>query len=629
MESSNNSNKSEIEHSSNQIRLKFENINYSLKKGNKRQVLKNCSGVALPGRLLTIIGTSGAGKSSLMNILSGRLRTNRNVEVTGDIKLNGSSKYSSEAFKQNTAYVLQEDLVFETLSVAETFDLSATLRLPSDMSAERKKRRIESIISNLGLERCRNSMVGGKEIRGVSGGERKRVCIGNELIINPSLFFLDEPTSGLDSYTALKIVKLLVNLARTGRTIIVTLHQPSSEMFANFDDLLVMSAGRVVYNGSAQRSMAVFAKLGSQVPVNSNPSDHYLSVVQVEKDKDLEKIDYFADNYLGYLKEEIDNDEDGQRKSLLEKPLTAEKIKKPGLMAQIYYLTIKRAVKNYIRTPSLTYLRAITTLFFSIICGILFYKLEFDQAGTNARLGSIFFILVNLLLNSVLNVVLQFPLEKKVVLNEVSNGMYTILPYFISKFLVELPINIIVALVYQLIVYFMIGFENTVKQFFIMFLVLILWMQIGYFIGMLIGVVAPTSELAVPLVSLTFTPAMLFSGFFINASQIKIWLRWATFVNYFRYILDMLFYNELNNNIRKYKVCILNECRFLTGKEVLSTIDRDDIKFWLWFGIGVIFMLFFAIITYVILLFKTNVNFGKPLYYHKSSIPTEEKKEEV
>ena len=125
-------------------------------------------------------------------------------------------------------------------------------------------------------------------IKGVSGGERKRTSIGVELITDPSLIFLDEPTTGLDSHTATQVMKLLSKLATSGRTIIQTIHQPNSDIFVMFDRLMLLAQGKCLYFNDAKLSVDYFAKIGFQIPEQSNPADYFMSIMSIES---IEKAD--------------------------------------------------------------------------------------------------------------------------------------------------------------------------------------------------------------------------------------------------------------------------------------------------------------------------------------------------
>ena len=151
----------------------------------------------------------------------------------------------------------QEDILLGTLSVRETICYSANLRLPAKMSKAEINGIVESTITEMGLEDCADRLIGNWHLRGISGGEKKRLSIALEILTRPSLLFLDEPTSGLDSASAFFVVQTLRNIAHDGRTVISSIHQPSSEVFALFDDLFLLSGGQTVYFGPAKMAVEV------------------------------------------------------------------------------------------------------------------------------------------------------------------------------------------------------------------------------------------------------------------------------------------------------------------------------------------------------------------------------------
>ncbi|KAK8597369.1 hypothetical protein V6N13_001981 [Hibiscus sabdariffa] len=204
------------------ICLKFEDVTYKVPV--KGHILHGITGLVHPGEVLALMGPSGGGKTTLLNLLSGRVKFH-----SGTITYN-NQPYSN-SLKWRIGFVLQDDVAFPHLTVKETLTYAALLRLPNTLTMQQKKERATSVISELGLVRCQNTVIGGTFFRGISGGERKRVCIANEILLNPSLLLLDEPTSGLDSTTALHIVQMLRSIARSGRTVVTTIHQPSSRLF--------------------------------------------------------------------------------------------------------------------------------------------------------------------------------------------------------------------------------------------------------------------------------------------------------------------------------------------------------------------------------------------------------------
>ncbi|KAM3567811.1 hypothetical protein VYU27_010050, partial [Nannochloropsis oceanica] len=229
-------------------------VNDRLNKGRKRLLLDDISGIVRPGEVLAIMGPSGCGKTSILEILGARTSP-----TEGGLASNG------RLFDADTRHMIglvpQDEALFPTLTVQETLLFSAELRLPASMSLAAKKERVEQVMEELNLTGVKDSLIGDKLHRGVSGGERKRVSIGKELAYQPQLLLCDEPTSGLDSFTSVKVMKLLRQLAERGRTLACTIHQPSSDIFARFDQLMLLVSGRVVYYGKSKQALAYFEAL--------------------------------------------------------------------------------------------------------------------------------------------------------------------------------------------------------------------------------------------------------------------------------------------------------------------------------------------------------------------------------
>lgn len=265
--------------------MQFEDVAYSISLSTKgtccspngtkstRSVLNGVSGICRPGELLAMLGPSGSGKTTLLTALAGRLPG----KISGNITYNGLPFSSS--MKRKTGFVAQDDVLYPHLTVIETLTYSALLRLPKKLTREEKIEQAEMVTKELGLTRCRNNIVGGPLLRGISGGERKRVSIGQEMLVNPSLLLLDEPTSGLDSTTAQRIVATIKGLARGGRTVITTIHQPSSRLYRMFDKVVVLSDGCPIYSGQAGRVMEYFGSIGYVPGFNfMNPADFLLDL---------------------------------------------------------------------------------------------------------------------------------------------------------------------------------------------------------------------------------------------------------------------------------------------------------------------------------------------------------------
>lgn len=204
------------------------NMTVDMKK-EKKIILDGISGSMKGGEVCALMGPSGAGKTSLLNVLAGRVRSRGKVAVNGSILLDGNP-ISGSALRKRIAYVMQMDVLTPTQTVRESLWFSANLRLPKSYSKQDKLDLVDKMLKDLGLEKCADTYIGDDMIRGVSGGEKKRTCVGIELIMKPKLIFLDEPTSGLDSYAAHNVVQRLKEMAHhDGCNVLCTIHQPSSE----------------------------------------------------------------------------------------------------------------------------------------------------------------------------------------------------------------------------------------------------------------------------------------------------------------------------------------------------------------------------------------------------------------
>ncbi|KAL2271321.1 hypothetical protein VTJ83DRAFT_692 [Remersonia thermophila] len=254
--------------------LYFQNVRYNL---NGKEILSGIQGMAHPGELTAIMGASGAGKTTFLDILA---RKNKRGQVSGEFYVNGE-KVSDADYKNATGFVDQEDTMLPTLTVHETILTSALLRLPRDMTRAAKEQRVLEVEKQLGIYHIRDSLIGSEEGkgRGISGGEKRRVSIACELVTSPSILFLDEPTSGLDAYNAYNVIECLVTLAKTyKRTVIFTIHQPRSNIVALFDRLILLAQGKTVYSGPLHQCQDYFDRIGYSCPPGFNIADYLVDL---------------------------------------------------------------------------------------------------------------------------------------------------------------------------------------------------------------------------------------------------------------------------------------------------------------------------------------------------------------
>lgn len=254
--------------------LQFQNVSYSL---NGKQILSGIQGICHPGEATAIMGASGAGKTTFLDILA---RKNKRGQVSGDFYVNGE-RVSDSDYKNVIGFVDQEDTMLPTLTVHETILTSALLRLPRDMSRANKEQRVYEVEKELGIYHIRDSLIGSEEGkgRGISGGEKRRVGIACELVTSPSILFLDEPTSGLDAFNAYNVIECLVTLAKNyKRTVIFTIHQPRSNIVALFDRLVLLAKGKTVYSGKFVDCQPYFDGIGYECPPGFNIADYLVDL---------------------------------------------------------------------------------------------------------------------------------------------------------------------------------------------------------------------------------------------------------------------------------------------------------------------------------------------------------------
>ncbi|XP_030548506.1 ABC transporter G family member STR2-like [Rhodamnia argentea] len=264
--------------------LEFSGLTYTVTKKKKIDgnlvkqdvdLLHRITGYAPKGCVMAVMGPSGAGKSTLLDGLAGRIASG---SLKGRVSLDGM-EMSPTLIKRTSAYIMQDDRLFPMLTVYETLMFAADFRLGPISTAD-KIQRVEQLIEQLGLSSSRNTYIGDEGTRGVSGGERRRVSIGVDIIHGPSLLFLDEPTSGLDSTSAHSVIEKVHDIARSGSTVILTIHQPSSRIQLLLDHLIILARGQLMFQGSPKDVTLHLGRMGRKVPKGENSIEHLIDVIQ-------------------------------------------------------------------------------------------------------------------------------------------------------------------------------------------------------------------------------------------------------------------------------------------------------------------------------------------------------------
>uniref|UniRef100_A0A7N0RJG5 ABC transporter domain-containing protein n=1 Tax=Kalanchoe fedtschenkoi TaxID=63787 RepID=A0A7N0RJG5_KALFE len=451
--------------------------NFGAAGATSKWLLSGISGFGEPGRIMAIMGPSGSGKSTLLDALSGRL--SGNLAMSGDVLLNGKKTRLDYG---GVAYVTQEDTLLGTLTVKETLTYSANLRFPPTMTKQGISAIVEATILEMGLQDCADRMIGNWHLRGISGGEKKRLSIALETLTRPSLLFLDEPTSGLDSASAFFVVQTLKRIARSGRTVISSIHQPSSEVFALFDDLFLLSGGETVYFGDARSAEEFFEWAGYPCPSWQNPSDHFLQCINSDFDAVVKTLNSSIETCPEQAADTLHTMPTADMKAILvEKyksstfrakakartqeilsmkvlPAKTKRGSKATWRKQLRTLT-KRSFVNMTRDLGYYWLRIVVYITLSLGVGTIFFDIGtsymeiFGRAGCGAFIsGFMTFIAIG-----------GFPSfteEMKVFHKERLNGHYAVTPYVLSNFTSSSPFLVAIALATVIITYYMVNLQS-------------------------------------------------------------------------------------------------------------------------------------------------------------------------
>ena len=459
------------------LRLPFnKSKNSDSSKPTTKTILDDVSAKMPSGSLTAIIGASGSGKTSMLNVMSQRISDSR-LKQSGKTLYNASHKLSSI----RSAYVMQQDVLLPTLTVRETLQYSADLRLPPPTTADERHAVVEEVILELGLKECANTRIGNNDHKGCSGGEKRRTSLAVQLLANPSVLFCDEVTTGLDAASAFQLVKTLKQLARKGRTIIITIHQPRSEIWGLFDHLVLLTRGSPVYSGPAGPCLEYFAKLGHELPPFVNPAEHLIDLAAIDtRSPELEEVSLARVVRLkeawraspgNTISPEL-NEKDPSTEDSSPTPLTNSGRSPFGRQIQVQTL---RTLKTTYRDPMGMTGSLIEVLGMSIITGWIFFGLDGSLTGIRSREGALYTAgsLQGYLI--LLFETYRLTLDIGVFDREYSEGVVSVSSWLISRRLARLFLeDIPIPLIFSIIFYFMVGFRHDASQFFIFFAIQLL-----------------------------------------------------------------------------------------------------------------------------------------------------------
>ncbi|XP_038902238.1 ABC transporter G family member 5 [Benincasa hispida] len=564
-----------------------------------RHVLSDVNCQAKSAQILAIVGPSGAGKSTLLQILAGKT-----IPHAGSLLLNNRAVEPSH-INRISGYVPQKDSLFPLLTVEETLTFTARLRLSlpsSDLTAK-----VTSLIHELGLTHVAHSRVGDDRVRGISGGERRRVSIGVEVIHDPKVLILDEPTSGLDSTSAFQIIDMLKStMAEAQRkTIILSIHQPGFRIVKLFDSILLLSNGSVLHHGSVEQLGLNLTLIGLQPPLHLNILEFAIESIETIQQTPNQTQLLIPQSQLKTPKFTL-------QQLFQQSKVIDEDTIKIGIHKSIPYhfanspfketaILMHRFSKNIVRTKELFGCRTVQMLVTGLVLGSIFYNLKFDLQGAEERVGLFAFILTFLLTTSIeaLPIFLQ---EREILMKETSSGSYRVSSYAIANGLVYLPFLLILAILFSIPLYWLVGLNRNMMAFLHFMLLIWLILYTANSVVVCFSALVPNFIVGNSVISGVMGSFFLFSGYFISNQEIpKYWI-FMHYISVFKYPFEGFLINEFSRSGKCLEM-MFGEC-VVRGEVVLKEEGYGEESRWRNVMVMVGFVLIYRFVSYVILRFR-------------------------
>jgi len=494
----------------------IEKRNAQMKRGPKLSILKPLSTTFESGVLNVIFGPSGSGKSSLLNSMARRLHNSTwtRYEMGGSMSFNGAVP-SEKVIRSICSYVCQDDdALLPYLTVRENLQLSAVLRLPAHLSKHEKQQRAETILLKMGLRDCANNLVGSETVKGISGGEKRRVTIAIQILTDPRVLFLDEPTSGLDAFTASSIIEVLRGLAEEGRTLVLTIHQSRGDLFQYFNNIVLLARGGYpVYTGKGSLMLSHFATLGYTCPTTTNPADFALDLITVNLQNDTKEA--VSRERVRSLILEWDE----KKQQSLEK--TASHIATPAELGSLartmtpfrvaFPILLHRSFINFRRNPPSIIARTTQVLGYAVCLTLFFAPLKSDYYSVQTRFGylqefgPLYFV-------GMLQNVAVYPDEKAVFYREHDDNAYSVEAFFLQYTIAELPFEIFTSLLFAILAVFAAGLHRTVSLFFIVAFNAFCFVNCGESVGIIFNTLFNHTGFAVNVAFVVLSVANIMGG---------------------------------------------------------------------------------------------------------------------
>ncbi|KAG1681175.1 hypothetical protein FOA52_015618 [Chlamydomonas sp. UWO 241] len=583
------------------VTIEFKDLGFVMKHavtGEDKTILRGISGRCEPGRLFALMGSSGAGKTTLLDILACQVPAG--AKMAGEVLINGQTR-DTRAFLKKSCYVTQRDHLFASATVRECVTTSALLKLPMSMTHAEKQKQVDDVLAELELDSCADVLIGDEVagIKGVSGGQKRRVSLAIELVKDPIVIFADEPTSGLDSEVALSIIDALLMLARKRRTVVCTIHQPNSDITDMFDDLMLLAKGRCVYAGPWKKSVEWFDARGFKTPTYKNPSDFFMSIIKddaiserladardaevaaarssiVEGDGQMHRVsgesegsgratwtDVGVDSGKGpHVALQLEGGGKGEGagcKSLACASVSSvashmeaglSKMFRParqsGSRAPMWYqaqILITRTLRDWYRNPNMLLAEFVQYVFIAIFIGLIYVQFDATDDGVYDRAACIWLSLAIMSFTPSYTALVSWNSTRSLLRKELNQKQYSVTALYISRALVLLPIEAIQVAAFVSIMYFFVGFQVDASKFFLYYAVILMFMLICEGLGLLAGIFTKQPTFGIVILTFVLLILLSFSGFL--TSSIPVYFIWINKISFLTYSYNALLKSQL------------------------------------------------------------------------------------
>ncbi|XP_047458534.1 ATP-binding cassette sub-family G member 8 isoform X2 [Mugil cephalus] len=537
-------------------------------KGNKQTAIDKLSLRVHSGQMLAVIGSSGCGKTSLLDIIT--CREEGGKITSGEILINGKPN-TPQLVKKSIAHVRQDDRLLPHLTVRETLSFVAKLRLPTNFTQAQRDQRVDDVIAELRLRQCAHTRVGNDYVRGVSGGERRRVSIAVQLLWNPGILILDEPTSGLDSFTAHNLVITLSRLARGNRLVLLSVHQPRSDIFQLFDLVVLLSSGSAVYCGAAREMVPYFTALGHPCPRYCNPSDFYVDLISIDRrspEREAECLERARLLSAQFMEKVRDSDDHmwkpaGSSAALTQADspqqpnrtrgeevitISKERNQLPGKLHQ-FTILIRRHMYNDFRDLVTILVHGFEALLMSLLVGCLYYGAGENRLSIQDTVALLYMIGALTPFAVVLDVIAKCHTERAMLYHELEDGMYSVTSYFFAKVLGELPEHCVFTLVYGLPIYWLAGLNEAPDRFLLNFLLVWLMVYCSRSMALFVAAALPTLQTSAFMGNSLFTVFYLTGGFVISLENMWLVASWLSYASFMRWGFEGMLQVQFRGNM--------------------------------------------------------------------------------